>query len=331
MNPRQSPFVRPSRLVLVLLSLVASVCAQAPTTVPPTTQATTQPTTQPVKTVRLLTIGNSFAINSTKFLKQLAQADNNQLILGQANVSGCSLERHWKAVEAYEADPASPAGKLYEPVKGQPKVSLRQMLERDAWDFVTIQQASPLSADPSTYEPYATRLVEYVRKHAPRAQVLIHQTWAYRVDHPRFRDGRYEANPEQMHDAVRKAYHALADRLDLRIIPVGDAMHLATHDPAWAYAPDPAFNAATATYPQVPPGEKRSLHVGWRWFTTRDGQRRLRFDGYHASVFGEYLGGCVFYEALFKESVIGNPYTPDSIPPQDAASLQALAHRAGQR
>lgn len=310
-----------SVVVLLLLSVVAPLLAQAPAT---------QPTTQPVKTIRLLTIGNSFAVNSTKFLRQIAQADNNQVILGGANVGGCSLEKHWKAVEAYEADPNSPAGKMYEPVKGQPKVSLRQMLERDAWDIVTIQQASPLSADASTYEPYAKQLVAYVHKYAPQAEVVIHQTWAYRKDHPRYKDQIHEANPPQMHAAVRQAYHALADELGLRIIPVGDAMSLAMNDPAWTYEPESTFDLAKAVYPAVPASEKRSLHIGWRWVTGKDSKRRLQLDGYHASIYGEYLGGCVFYEALFHDSVIGNTFTPESIKPEDAASLQQIAHRAMQ-
>jgi hypothetical protein len=54
------------------------------------------------------------------------------------------------------------------------------------WDYVTIQQASIKSHDFSTYQPHAGFLRDLITKHAPQAKLLIHQTWAYRVDDPRF-------------------------------------------------------------------------------------------------------------------------------------------------
>jgi hypothetical protein len=52
--------------------------------------------------------------------------------------------------------------------------------------FVTIQQRSISSHDVTTYRPYAANLRDYVKKHAPNAELLLHETWAYRVDDPRF-------------------------------------------------------------------------------------------------------------------------------------------------
>jgi hypothetical protein len=51
-------------------------------------------------------------------------------------------------------------------------------------------------------------------------------------------------------------------------------------------------------------------------------------DGHHAGVAGEYLGACVFYEVLFKESCVGNTFVPKDLKPDEAEYLQKAAHRA---
>jgi hypothetical protein len=94
------------------------------------------------------------------------------------SIGGASMEVHWTKIQANEKDPQDPAG-LYG------TRSLSATLQSGAWDFVTIQQASIKSHDVATYRPFATQLQEYVKKHAPKAELLLHQTWAYRVDDPR--------------------------------------------------------------------------------------------------------------------------------------------------
>src|SRR5690242_6165910 len=61
-------------------------------------------------TVRVLTIGNSFSQNATKYLGDLAKASGDTLILRGANVGGASMELHWSKVEAFEKDPKDKAG-----------------------------------------------------------------------------------------------------------------------------------------------------------------------------------------------------------------------------
>ena len=295
--------------LLILLSLAGAVRAQ-----------TTQPTTRPGRTIRLLTVGNSFAGNSTRHLRELAAAAGDELILGSANPGGCSLERHWKAVAAYEANPADPAGLLYRDKDGV-KVSLYDLLTRQPWDYVTIQQYSMLSDNPATYFPYASNLREYIKRNAPTATILIHQTWAYRQDNPKFASG---GSPKSMHEAVRSAYHAMATQLHLALIPVGDAMFAAmTKAP---FKPDPSFDPKTAVYPTVP-REQNTVHATWHWIKNgKTGKEELIRDSQHANNRGCYLGSCVFYEVLFNKSVVGNSYVPKDISPEDARMLQQIAH-----
>ncbi|QNN25408.1 DUF4886 domain-containing protein [Planctomycetales bacterium ZRK34] len=277
------------------------------------------------KTVRVLTVGNSFANNALRYLPQIAEAAGDKLIFGKANLGGCSLQRHWSHVEKYEADHDDKAGRPY-----SGKFSLAQMLEKDHWDFVTIQQYSFISHDPATYRPYARNLYDYIRKHAPQAKVLIQQIWAYRVDDPRFKpanEGKQPHTQQVMYQQVRAAYHGVADELGIGILPSGDAMYLADTDPTWGYKPDTTFDFAKAAPPALP-DQAHSLHVGYRWRKQSDGGQKLSMDGHHAGRAGEYLIGCVWYEVLFGKSVVDNSYVPGGIDADYARFLRQTAHRA---
>jgi hypothetical protein len=280
------------------------------------------------KRLRLLTVGNSFADNATAYLRQIAQAAGYELVLCRANIGGCSLEQHWKLAEAYEADPAAATGKPYaHPVKGQPNISLREALALESWDFVTIQQYSVLCTDVATYRPYAGKLAAYIKQYAPQAEVLLHQTWAYRNDDPRFTDGK--ENADSMYRGLVQAYSAIARELGVRQIPVGDAFHLVTTHPRFTYTPDTAFDFAHAVYPAVP-NQTHSLHAGWRWGKDAAGQYQLSMDGHHANKTGEYLGGLVFFERLTGVSALGNSFVPPGISTTDARILQEIAQQVVQ-
>src|SRR5579872_5053748 len=108
----------------------------------------------PARTVRLLTIGNSFSGNATHYLGDLAKSDGNALVHQPMSVGGAPMELHWGKIQANEKDPRDPAG-LYG------TKSLAAALEAGDWDYVTIQQASIKSHDLSTYRPYAAQLQEY--------------------------------------------------------------------------------------------------------------------------------------------------------------------------
>jgi hypothetical protein len=207
---------------------------------------------------------------------------------------------------------------------------LREELRAEKWDFVTIQQASVKSHDVETYRPYAKKLHDYIRANAPGAAVLVHQTWAYRADDRRFAGPAKAGEPatsEEMYRMLTRAYRTTAAELGARVIPVGDAFHLADSDPTWGYRPDPGYDPKTARPPALP-DQSRSLHVGYKWATGPDGKPALQMDGHHASDAGQYLGACVFYEVVFGESMADNPFAPKGLDPAYAKFLRQTAHRA---
>ena len=231
------------------------------------------------------------------------------------------LQLHAEKAQKHDESPTNRAG-LYASGRG-----LKEELASGRWDFVAIQQASLQSHDVATYRPFAKYLCDYIRKFAPGAEVLVHETWEYRCDDPRFatrsvRPGE-PATQEAMYRGLTNAYQTIAAELGARLIPVGDAFHLADTDPKWGYRPDTSFGFKNARPPALP-DQKYSLHVGWRWVG-----RELRMDGHHASEAGQYLAACVFYEVLFGESVVGNAFIPSGLDRAYARFLlQETAHRA---
>jgi hypothetical protein len=277
------------------------------------------------KTVRLLTVGNSFSQNATHYLDDLVKGAGDVLIHHQAAIGGGTLEQHWEKYERHEADPDDPRGRY------TTKESLVEELAAEPWDVVTIQQASIKSHDAATYRPFAERLATLIRARSPHAKLYMHETWAYRRDDPRFAvkapaPGE-PADQEAMYRGLSRAYRKIAGEIGAPIIPVGDAFHIADSDPKWGYRPDPKFNFDKAMRPDLPK-QTHSLHMGWKWSKKPAGQYALGFDGHHANVAGQYLGGCVFYETLYGKSAVGNPFRPNGINAEYARFLQETAHRA---
>lgn len=283
--------------------------------------------------VHLLTIGNSFANDSAAFLPDMAKAGGKQLVLFRANLGGCSFERHARHLANALANPEATdvEARPYNnnSVLGLPglkTVSLVDALKARPWDYVTIQQVSHQSYKPESYEPHASQIIAKIRELAPQAEILIHQTWAYREDHPFFKRGD-GFTPLKMYEQSRAAYHQLsANYGGLRILPVGDAMHLARQTPRWTFSPDPNFDYANPPADTLP-DQSASLMVGWRW-TNKDGVKKFELDAIHANNAGRYLGAAVWYQVIFGTSEIPADYTPNNISAEDAAALRQHAQAA---
>lgn len=268
-------------------------------------------------TLRLFVVGNSFSNNATRFLPDLAKAGGHELIIGKAQTGGCSLERHWNAIEASLANANDPKGKIY---GGK---SLRDHMGTNTWDVITIQQYSLLSSDPATYHPFAEKLRSHLKQLQPTAEIVVHQTWAYRVDAAKFGQtgpGKNAADQREMWEKSRSAYRQLAQEFRARLLPVGDAFRRVDSDPKWGFKPDTAFNEKSAKYPALP-DQTHSLHVGYRW----NAEQKLGKDANHANVAGEYLGALVWYGVLFKESPEKLTFVPPGLDPEFATHLRRVA------
>lgn len=272
---------------------------------------------QEVKPLRLFLIGNSFSQNASKYLAKISKDGGHELIIGRAELGGCPLERHWESVVANDADPNDKKGKPY---NGK---SLRELLSNGDWDVVSIQQYSLLSGDSDTYEPYAKNLYNLIKKLQPNAEVVIHQTWAYRTDAKSFGkiNGEERAKDQnEMWVKSREAYHHLGKTLGVRIIPSGDALQKVNTNAQWGFKRDANFNYDQAVYP-VLPNQTHSLNVGY--FYSKD--KKLAFDPNHANDAGCYLAGLVWYKFLFGTDPTKIAFKPESVDDDFAVFLRETA------
>lgn len=289
--------------------------------------------TKPQKHVRVLTVGNSFTENATRYLAEIAGAAGHKLTHKKLTIGGSSLELHAGKALAFEKNHRDP-GATY--TQGE---SLQQALQSQSWDFVTIQQLSIKSHNVETYRPYAKQLADIIHRYAPQATLLVHQTWAYRKDDPRFDESdesdesdvsaNEPATQQAMYQGLSEAYRTITAELSARRIPVGDAFWIADNDSDHGYRVSADAGAQRLEFPSVP-DQTYSLHVGFRW-RENDGKQVLRMDGHHANVAGEYLGACVWFECLFGESPVGNGFIPDKLESEYAGFLQTVAHQAAQQ
>jgi hypothetical protein len=281
----------------------------------------------PPQPVKLLTIGNSFATDSAFYLDDMARAGGVKMDICRMNLGGHSLEQHASYINAYEVNPSDPRGSPYRnpfDSKG-PKISLRQALEKDKWQYVTIQQVSTKSYFPETYEPFAKTVIDYVRKYAPQAEILILETWSYRQDHPFFKDG--DLDQQSMYARLHAAYRDLGARHGLRIIPIGTAFQSARKVEPWkTFQSDPAYDYSAPKL-DVNPKETGGLNLGWLWVTdSKTGKRKFVLDAKHANIAGRFLAAATVYEMLTGKNVEQNTFVPPGLPAAEAAQLRKIAH-----
>lgn len=270
------------------------------------------------KTVRPLTAGHSFSQNATESLARIVAADGNAPVHHRRVIGGGGPDQHLAKVAARENDPTGKAGPYN---TGQ---SLKQELAAGKWDVIAVRQASIKSHDVSPYRPGMRERYAFVKAHAPASEVATHQTWAYRVDAPRFGGQAEPRTQKTKYDGLADADRTIAKELGVRSIPVGDAFSAADTDPTWGYKPDSKFDVKAATHPALP-DQTHSLHVGWRWAADKPA---LTMDGHHAGPADEYLGGLVFDEFLYGRSAVGNTCRPSGVDGDYARFLQATAHQA---
>ena len=167
-----------------------------------------------VKQFKVLAIGNSFSINATKYLAQVANAagyDVEDIVVGNVWHSGCSLEQHadYSTNEKNEYHFYYWKNSLNQ--KTITPTTLKTALEFEDWDYITIQQASHLAGLYNSYQPYADQLLDYINEHKTNPDVKIgwHMTWAYPQVPPEgygHHQGFVDYNSDQM-----TMYNAIVD------------------------------------------------------------------------------------------------------------------------
>lgn len=257
---------------IACLFLLFSLCAQA-------------------KVIKVLAIGNSFSEDAVEQnLYELAKAQGDSLVIGNAYIPGCSIDRHLQnlrgdsAVYAYR--------KVVGGVKAERrKATLKSIIRDEQWDYISLQQASQLAGVPSTFgnlaqlkwlvETYVTNL---------HVQFLWHMTWAYAKNFDSDRFKAYGYNQYTMYRSIVSTMLGVLPNVGIhRVIPTGTAIQL------------------------------MRFRVG----------DILNRDGYHLSLtLGRYTAACVWCEVLTGRIVDGNKFRPGFLTDEEIQVCQEEAHEA---
>ena len=245
------------------------------------------------KTVRVLSIGNSFSVDAVEqHLYDLAAADGISVIIGNMYIGGCSLAKHLD--NAKNDKPAYKYRKIGTdgvPVETKEFV-LEAALADEPWDYISLQQQSGASGIYETWEKSLPELVEYIRERIPeKTQLMIHQTWAYdpTSTHKDFKN--YDHDQLKMYNSIVDAVAKASDLVHIKmVIPCGTAIQ----------------NARTTILKDV-----------------------ITRDGYHLhKTYGRYVAACTWFEKIFRKNVIGNPYMPKNMTAEQQLAAQKSAHAA---
>jgi hypothetical protein len=272
--------------------------------------------------MKVLTIGNSFSESLTAYFPQVVQSLGKTLLLGNANFGGCELRRHWSYVKAEENDPDC---RIY--ANGTRK--LRDILSGESWDVVTVQQASAESWRPECFEPYAGNLIDYARRHAPGAELIIQQTWAYRADDPRLQAGsEWQINQLNMHQRLTQNYCAMAERHRCRVIPTGDAVQISRENEPQRFCNYNQTLLEALRWPDLPPQSGDVVGKCFWRKNSETGELELARDLTHLNCRGQYLQACVWAAFLYQCSTDKITFVPQELANSDAAFLREMAQKA---
>lgn len=243
------------------------------------------------RTLRVLAIGNSFSEDAVEqYLYELAAAQGDSLVIGNAYIGGCPIERHWDNAQTGKCD------YRYRKIVGghtttRNKVDLATIIRDDEWDVISLQQASHFSGLPYTYA-HLQELKDYVVATCTNKQVEIiwHMTWAYSKDSKHHAFRFYKRDQQKMYDSILSTVAQEVPRVGIRrIVPSGVTIQLLR-------------------------GEMGDV---------------LCRDGFHLEKnYGRYAAACTWCEVLTGRKVTGNKYHPASVKPETAALVQKMAHKA---
>lgn len=243
------------------------------------------------KVLKVLAIGNSFSEDAVEqYLYELAAAQGDSLVIGNAYIGGCSIDRHWSNAQSRKKE------YRYRKIIGgktvtRKSVDLASIIRDDQWDIISLQQVSYLTGMPYSFGNLSN-LKDYVLKTCtnPEVEIIWHMTWAYArtSGHNGFR--LYKKDQQIMYNNILLTTRDRVPRVGIRrVVPAGMAIQ---------FARDKMGDVLTR-------------------------------DGFHLEkTYGRYTAACTWCEVLTRRKVTGNKYHPESIDEQTARTAQQSAHKA---
>ena len=171
--------------------------------------------------MKILCIGNSFSVDVSTYVHQIAESAGKEIDIYVLYIGGCPIDLHYKNILSGE--------KAYEFYKNGSRTplmwcSIQEGIAYQKWDYITFQQVSGKSVDAETFFPELPLLMNEVRKISP-GQFLLHKTWAYSKGFSHEKYGKNPMNQEKMAQDIDNAYEMVSSKINVPfIIPSGSAI-----------------------------------------------------------------------------------------------------------
>ena len=272
--------------------------------------------------IDLLIVGNSFSRDTTYYLHDIAeQCGSVPIDLYLFYKGGASLTHHWDTRET-----ADNVNILYINGESQGYTNLKSVLTSGVqFDYIALQHyiGDPDTEPESEWTPVMENLTEYVHGLAPEAEIIFHEIWS-------FEQGNNYPGAASLTDETQAAASAylseMTDRVTasagerigtgkLRVINSNDLFQLARH-----YEDENGLRVLGGTYPRdkirgtfYSTGNYNGYSVGQGLMKDEEeaaGMVRLNRDGFHASLLGRYMMGCMWYECLTGTDARTISFTP---------------------
>lgn len=243
------------------------------------------------RVIKVLAIGNSFSEDAVEQnLYELALAQGDTLIIGNAFIPGCTIDHHWDNSQTGKAEYSY--RKVTDGISTKTdKVSLKDIILDENWEVISLQQQSGNSGIPESYGNLGL-LKNYVAETAANknAEIIWHATWAYANNYKSSNFNPYNNDQKQM-------FEAICNTIAQELPKVGIEQYIP--------------NNLTIQNARKILGDI------------------LNRDGFHLSyTIGRYAAACTWCEFLTGKNIIGNAYYPETISDSEALILQEAAHKA---
>ena len=193
---------------------------------------------EPANKLKVLMIGNSFADDTINYAYEIAKSVGipaNNILVADIYIGGCVLDTHW--ANAQSNAPAYRFGLEREgwfDGTSYTNWTMEQAIKYADWDFITFQQGSSASGDPSSFSNLQ-KLMDYVYDVAtdeinnpnanPNVKFVWHQTWAYQQGTTAAHFSKYNFDQMTMYNGIVSCMKNFVVNKDfVAIIPNGTAV-----------------------------------------------------------------------------------------------------------
>ena len=176
--------------------------------------------------LKILMIGNSYSDDTVKWVHEICESININVTIANMYIGGCSLSTHLSNLqndsEAYEFVVYDKSIKQWE---RRQNTSISQALKYDKWNYISLQQSSPMSGLKESYD-IIDNVIDEVLKIKNDSTFIWNMTWAYQQGSNHHRFPIYDNSEQKMHNCIIDCIQnkVKTNKRIKKIIPVGNAI-----------------------------------------------------------------------------------------------------------